>query len=974
MKTVWKNLASRIWLIVTPVVLALIIIINCLAAVTYYEAIGTVLGRPSVKLLGEETSAYEKDFASKQAAYDNGNEVSRQICEEGFTLLKNLDGALPLTAEETKVSVFGKNSVSISTAGSGSAGKAAADTDIFKSLTYAGFSYNQALVDFYKDNAKSGSGRTNNPDDLDSGKEVTLSEGETPLSSYDANNIWSSCNEYNDVAIIVITRIGGEGFDLPRNADGTHFLQLQTNEKALISKVTQMSFKKVVLVLNTATTMELGEVENNDGVDAILWTGYAGGNGMAAFGEILKGQTAEGVKFSPSGKTVDTYAADFTHNPVWENVGAALGGDAYTTSTTSLITHQTVINNEAVYFVDYEEGIYVGYRYWETAYAEHENGNYDGFIYENEVVYPFGFGLSYTTFSWKLENADELNGSVLTENTSLTFKVNVTNTGDYPGREVVQLYVTPPYTKGGIEKSAKNLVGFAKTDLLQPGDGQTVEITVDSPYAFASYDYKDENNNGFKGYEVEKGEYVFAVSSDAHTSVIDVNASVAEDIAYAADPVTGEKVANLYTDNADATLNSDYELGSVLSRADFAGTWPARRTDEEKNRNNAKDWLAYMQSDASDPNRPEQDDVMPVTGVNNGVSFSDLVGLDYDDPLWSQFMEQLTVREMTGLINNGAFHTEDVARLGVPPTTSSDGAFGYVNFMGDPTVYGTCVYPCGVVVASTWNLDRVYDFGLAIGNEGLIGNESGNGAPYSGIYAPGLNIHRSPFGGRNCEYYSEDGFISGMMAAYYAEGAASKGVYVTFKHFALNDQETHRSVSGLLTWATEQSMREIYLKAFEVAVKTAKADGVRAMGIMSSFNRIGMRWTGGDYRLLTTILRNEWGYRGLVISDFNTCSYMVEKDMFYAGGDMDLQILDIQWSPDVKNATDVTVTRDAAKNILYVVANTNAVRGSFKIVIPAWQTVMYVIDAVVIAALAAWGVFVIMRAFKKGGAVREAEN
>ena len=967
MKIVWKNIAARVWLIAAPVLLALVIVVNCLASVVFYEAVCTFLGRATIKIT-DESSAYERDFATKQEATENGNEVSRRICEEGFTLLKNNDAALPLNPDETKVSVFGKNSVDMSSAGSGSAGKTEMVTDIFKSLTDAGFSYNRALVDFYNDNGKSGEGRTANPDDLNSGKKVTLSEGETPIANYDKYNIWDTCADYGDVALIVVTRIGGEGFDLPRSTDGTHFLQLSQNERDLIEKVGSMNFKKVVLILNTAATMELRDVASDDGVDAILWTGYAGGNGMSALGEILKGETAEGVSFSPSGKTVDTYAADFTHSPVWENMGAALGGDAYTTTTDSLIiTGQKIINDEAVYFVDYEEGIYVGYRYYETAYAEAAAGNC-AFDYDREVVYPFGYGLSYTTFDWELENRAGLQGAILAAETSISFEVKVTNVGGYPGRDVVQLYVTPPYTAGGIEKSAKVLVGFAKTGLLQPNESQTLEIKVNSPYDFASYDYLDANGNGFKGYEVEKGTYTFAVSTDAHTSRFDVDARVESDIRYETDPVTGNEVANLYTDNEDETQNSDEELGSVLSRADFSGTWPARRTEQEKDRNSRKDWLNYMQSDASSVNRPEQDDTMPVTGKNHGINFLELTGLDYDDPLWAQFIEQITLNEMTSLINNGAFHTEAIARLGVPPTTASDGAFGFVKFIGDSTVYGTCVYPCAVVVASTWNVERAREFGKAIGNEGLIGNEAGDGAPYSGIYAPGLNIHRSPFGGRNCEYYAEDAFLSGKMAAAYAEGCAEKGVYVIFKHFALNDQETHRSINGLLTWATEQSMREIYLKSFEIAVKTAKADGVKAMGVMSSFNRIGMKWTGGDYRLLTGILRREWGYEGLVISDFNTCSHMVEKDMFYAGGDMDLQITGIRWRPDKNSAADVTVARNAVKNILYVVSNTNAVRGSFVLIRPLWQTVMFILDGVIVAGLAVWGAIVIVRAYRKNGA------
>lgn len=1008
MKVIWKNLASRIWLIVTAMVAVVAIVINVLTSVTFYDAVCLVAGRPQTIIVGEETSRYEKDFQTKAEAYANGAAVSAQICEEGFVLLKNQNNALPIATpvsdssltKSPGVSVFGKNSVSIATSGSGSAGTKAADVDIFDSLTAAGYTYNQTLVDFYNDDARSGAGRTTNPDDLDSGDAVALSEGETPLSDYD-DSIWSSCSAYSDLAIIVITRIGGEGFDLPRT-DTSHFLQLSDNEKALIERVTSMDFGCVMLMLNTSTTMELGEVEADDGVDAILWTGFAGGNGMTALGEILNGSV------TPSGKTVDTWAADFTHSPVWENFGAAFGttsgsttisGDAYTTSTTSLITGAEQINGESVYFVDYEEGIYVGYRYYETAYAQsvEQGGDYD-FVYDDEVVYPFGYGLSYTEFEWTLENEDQVQNFSWGGNSSFTVRVNVKNTGDYAGREVVQLYVTPPYygykkSDGsiyGIEKSAKVLVGFAKTDILQPGDDQTVEITVESPYAFASYDYNDANENGFMGYEVEAGDYIFSVSHDSHNAEFEISTSLAQDMRYETDPVTGTAVVNLYTGNDDSSLNSDEELGSVLSRADFAGTWPARRTAEEKDRNGQESWLDAMQSTASNPNRPEYDDVMPVTGANNGITLSDLIGISYegDEVLtaddtdcaaligktateaWNLFLDQLTLSEMTSLINNGAFHTEAISRLGVVQTTESDGAFGFVNFLGDTSIYDTCVYPCAVIVSSTWNVDRAYDFGKAIGNEGLIGNEDGDGAPYSGIYAPGLNIHRSPFGGRNCEYYSEDCFISGMMAAGYIEGAASKGVFVTLKHFALNDQETHRSVSGLVTWATEQSMREIYLKSFETAIKAANSyaeenNTIFPMGVMSSFNRIGQRWTGGDYRLLTTILRDEWGFRGLVISDFNTNPYMVERDMFYAGGDLDLQILGIQWSPDPSSATDVTVARTAAKNILYTVANSNAMRGDFVMMMPVWQIIMFVVDGVVGAGLVVWGFVVIRRALKK---------
>lgn len=960
MKTIWKNLASRIWLIVTAIVLVLIIAINVFACNIYYYAVCQVLGIPTTEIIGEESSNYEKDFADKAAALANGNKVSKEVCEEGFTLLKNAD-ALPLKDSESKVSVFGKNSVDMAIGGSGSGGSVGAKaTTIFDSLTANGFTYNQTLVDFYNDSARSGAGRDSNPTDLDSGNAVALSEGETPLTSYSAD-VWNSCENFKDVALIVITRIGGEGFDMPRNADGTHFLQLSQNEKDLIDRVKTMGFGKVVLVLNTAATLELKAVNDDPDIDAILWVGFAGGNGMTAFGEVLKGKTLEGTQFSPSGKTVDTYAADFTHNPAWENFGSALGGDSYTQE-----GGKKGDIDLGAYFVDYEESIYVGYRFYETAYAEALNGNKTmggyNFDYDAEVVYPFGYGLSYTKFDWSLENADELNDKVLTDKTSLTFKVKVTNSGDYPGRDVVQLYVTPQYYAGGIEKSAKLLVGFAKTSLLAAGASETVEITVDSPYAFASYDYKDANKNNFKGYEVEHGTYTFALSTDAHSEVIKVNTSVAEDIKYENDPVTGTPVTNRYTDQSDASLNSDRELGSVLSRNSWATTWPARRTTEER-RVAVSDYVLQGQSN---PNRPAAEDEMPTTGKNSGIILGQLTGLDYDDEMWDTFLDQLTYDEMKELFNFGAFRTSNIARLGVPETICADGPVGFCNFVGSSAIYNTCVYPCEVVLASTWSVERLFDMGLAVGNEGLIGDENHGNMPYTGWYAPGLNIHRTPFGGRNFEYYSEDSFLNGKLTAAVMKGAAEKGVYVDMKHFALNDQETHRSALGVLTWATEQSMREIYLKAFEIAIKTAQEEGVKAMGVMSSFNRIGERWTGGDYRLLTNILREEWGFEGLVICDFNTVSYMQVKDMVYAGGDLNLQFEGkYVYSGDAKNASDVTVMRQAAKNVLYNVANSNAMRGEFKINKPVWEITVYVLDGVIPVCLLVWGAVVIIRAFRK---------
>lgn len=967
MRIFWKSIACRIWLGVTVFLLAVLTAVNCIASVTYFDAIALVLGRSTTKIVGGETGYYRTDdgIETKADALENGNRVSKEICEEGFVLLKNDDGALPLSSG-AKICVFGKNSVNMAVGGSGSGGGVQADKDIFDSLTAAGFTYNHTLVDFYNDNSLSGEGRSANPADLDSGAEVSaLDIGETPVNDYPAS-VWNSCDDYKDAALIVFTRIAGEGFDLPRNEDGTHSLQLSVEERDLLGKVTSMDFRKVVVLLNAVTTMELKEVEDNEAVDAILWIGYTGGRGILALGETLNGSV------TPSGRTVDTWAADFTNSPVWPNFGA-LGGDNYKRQASR------GTSDEKVYFVDYEEGIYVGYRYYETAYAvsEESGGDYD-FVYDDEVVYPFGYGLSYTAFEWKFVNEDQADGFSWDAGEPLTIEIEVTNVGDFAGRDVVQLYVTAPYygrveedgTCVGIEKAAKVLVGFAKTKLLQRGESDTLELTVESPYEFASYDYNDANGNGFKGYEAEHGAYIFTVGTNAHDGVFTVKTELANDIRYETDPITGTKVENLYTDCDNA---SDTELGSVLSRADFAGTWPQSRSDEEKKV--SADWIAKIlnESETSVTNRPIPDGGyrMPVTGAKNGITLDMLVGKDYNDTLWDDFLDQLTVKEMAELMNKGAFHTEYNERLQIPQTISSDGPVGFVNFIGAPEVYGTCAYPSEVVLASTWNVERVYDMGRAVGNEALIGNENGDGAPYSGWYAPGLNLHRSPFGGRNYEYFSEDSFLSGMMTAAMVVGCAEKGVYATMKHFALNEQETYRAINGLLTWATEQSVREIYLKGFEIAVKTVNAYAescgkVVPLAVMSSFNRIGECWTGGDYRLLQTILRGEWGFRGLVISDFNTCGHMIVKDMFYAGGDLNLEMAGWRtYSPDKNSAADVTVLREGTKNILYVVANSNAMRGQFVIVPPLWQIMLFVADGVIAVGLAVWGAAVTVKAFKR---------
>lgn len=991
MRTLLRDKATKVWFIVSSVVIPLLLAV-IIATSILSETICIVLNSPQRMRISNEQSNYStlEGYDTRQTAAEYGDQVTLDVAKEGFILLKNNvqngKNTLPLD-QGAKVSVFGKNSVNIAYGGSGSGGGSSKNAKtIFDSLTAAGIQYNQTLVDFYNDTSASGTGRPNNSSDLDSGKVIDhIPTGETPWESY-TDTVIGSFSEYKDAALVVISRIGGEGFDMARS-----YLKLDENEKKLIEEVGKR-FDKVVVLLNIATSMEINDIASDDNVGAILWLGFPGNSGIMALGSILCGDV------NPSGRTVDTFAT-LDSNPTWNNFGGEIGmtdnysGDAYLQRSGRLGYVDT-----GIYFVDEKENIYVGYRYYETAYAEAQSGNYDSFHYDEVVAYPFGYGLSYTSFSWTLKNKEAIPAKLL-KDTSFTVEVEVTNDGALSGRDVVELYVTPPYTRGGIEKPAKVLVGFAKTKELAPGESQTVSITVDSPYAFASYDCYDQNANGNKGYEVEAGDYVFTISTDAHNAKAMENAAfsahVDDTIFYKDGATDGVEVKNLYTDNQDQLLNVDSQLSGKLSRSSFTATWPASRTEEEKQA--ADEFVEYIKNVNANPNNPTEYTQIPETEKNRSVEiktkgeggketvenrpvrFGDLVGKDYDDPLWDAFLDRLKIDEMVDLVNKGAFQTTAIERLGVPLTRQTDGPVGWVNFMPgiSESFEGCCSYCCESLLAATWNTDRLYDMGVSVSNEGLVGY---NGMTFSGWYAPGLNIHRSPLGGRNFEYYSEDPVLGGMMAASLMKGLAKGGVFVNLKHFALNEQETHRSVNGVLTWSTEQAMREIYLKGFEIAIKTAQADfipkadgervdggAVKAMGVMSSFNRIGTRWAGGDYRLLTNILRDEWGFEGLVICDFNTCSHMVVQDMVYAGGDLNLEMIGSRVWRDVntKSAADVSVLRAASKNILYTVANSNAYRGDFEILMPVWQIILIAVSCVIAVGLGVWGFFVISKARKQ---------
>ncbi len=969
-KPMTKKKAIRIWAIISALVFVLCTALTVVTQFVMTDIISSLLGRDVAVYAEGQTPLYTADYANKAEVYDAANKMNETVCEEGFVLLKNEQNALPL-ARGNKVSVFGKNSVNLAYGGSGSSGgdKSKA-VDLYKSLENAGFAVNPVLKSFYEDNKQSGNPRSENSSDLDNGESVSYNTGETPQSKY-TDAVKKSYADYSDAAIVVITRIGGEGFDLPRSMKGVtgarndddHYLQLDQNETDLLKAVCEGGFKKVIVVINSGAAMELGFLEKPEyyayqqKIDAAVWMGFPGASGANALGRILNGEV------NPSGRTVDTYATYLKNSPVWANFGDNLvaggpngSGDKYLGT-----------GSESYYFVDYEESIYVGYKYYETRGAE------DPDWYNAEVVYPFGYGLSYTTFEWSLEDAGEIEGAVLDSvDDTYPVKVRVKNTGSVAGKDVVQLYGHAPYYDGGVEKAEVALMDFAKTPLLQPGEDCVVTVTF-NPYYLASYDYMDANENWEACYELDAGDYTLLLNRSAHETVFSVPFSVEEEILLMEDPVTGNTVENRYT---DLDLDSaDYHLQTLLSREDWEGTMPEAPAEEDREID--EDFLAALKD--IQHNNPEADEYYdekaPVFGRTDsplvlrdllvradGKTEKDAKGhfASYDDPRWDELISKLSVPDLVKMCNMGAFKSNELPAIEKPLTNDTDGPTGFTNFMDrSGTYWNTCYYCAEVVMASTWNQELMEELGEMVGNEGLIGAAGkGNNLPYSGWYAPGVNIHRSPFGGRNFEYFSEDGLFNGKMAAAEIRGCASKGVYCFIKHFALNEQETHRSSNGSGTWVTEQAMREIYLKPFEIAVKEGNATAV-----MSSFNRIGTRWTGGDHRLCTQILRDEWGFEGMVITDFNTTSYMNLEQMAYAGGDLNLgndmtlpDVISPNWC-DESDAADLTVLRNNVKNILFTVANSNAMNTPVDHYQPAWWKIAtWAVDAAAVVLIVLTGI------------------
>lgn len=980
-KKVIKHTHSRVWFILTCVFIPLLLILTIVSIGIIPKVFENLLGTDVSSGRGQSSFAVE-GIETKADALAYANNVTRQVCEEGFVLLKNDalgsgEKILPLktsASDKKKVSVFGKNSVNLVYGGSGSG---AADTSkaktIFDSLTAANYDYNPNLKSFYESSA-SGSGRPA-AESTNAGIIYGRATGETPVSSYDSA-LQSSFDTYNDLALVVISRMGGESYDLPASMRDTagaysandHYLELDKNEQDMLKMVCE-KFEKVVLIINSSQTMELGFLDAApDGDETVIdydfaskikgavWIGGPGGEGIMALGDILNGTV------NPSGRTVDTYARDFTKAPAYANFVVTSEGSSGTSD--SYIVGSNKLND--TWYADYEEGIYVGYRYYETRGASTDVTGGEGEEWYNaNVVYPFGYGLSYSDFEWEVKSV-KVDGSEtnkkITENSKIEVTVKVSNTADVAGKDVVQIYVRAPYTVGGIEKADRVLCAFAKTGKVEKGKPQEVVLSFDA-YDIASYDTGKVIQGG--GYVLESGEYEFLVNRNSHQTVDSFSLNVGSNIHFESNG-TETKVSNLFDDVDD-------QLVQQLTRSDWEGTMPKARTTAER----TVDQTFIDKVNSTATNNPLTDDSEVVKKANkklagkkdeqNSIKLSEMVGVDYEDPKWEEFLEHLTLNSIMDMTKMAAFGTPAQDYIGKPKIYELDGPVGFTQFMSllGNEVFDTCNYASKPVLGSTYNVELAEAVGVSAGVESVLGDLKD---PYSGWYAPGLNLHRTPFGGRNYEYFSEDAVLTGLMGAAEIKGAWSMGVYTYMKHFVANDSETHRN--GVCVWMTEQTLREMYLKPFEIAVKKSDCGerGSGARGVMSSFNRLGSLWTGGDYRLLTQVLRDEWGFKGCVITDFKTGSYMDIKQMAYAGGDLYLNNVPADNWAKKNNDLDVYVAKNAAKHYLYVVANSNAMGGvgaDYSTRLADWKIVLIVIDCAAAVGFAVWGFFAVRGALKK---------
>lgn len=882
------------------------------ALVGIVVAVSMMLTGPLSTLLNNATTT---KYMLSDTTVSKANELAKEVQSEAVTLLKNDDSNLPLSGKKVNVFGWGSTNPVYGGTGSGSMSKQYKTVSLLDGMKQAGLKTNTELSKLYTDYRK------DRPEVGMFAQDWTLPE--VPAKQY-SDKLVSDAKDFSDEAVVVLTRVGGEGADLPTDMKakgityknnskdyddfqkGESFLQLSKTERDMIDLVTS-NFKKVTLVYNGANTFQFDFLNDYPQIQSVVWCPPAGQTGFSALGEVLAGET------NPSGKTSDTFLKDLTKSVSYNNFGKF----EYTNMADKAAKYKGFTGDDVTAipgFVNYSEGIYVGYKFYETASDE-------GLInYDDTVAFPFGYGLSYTSFDQKLDSVKYKGGKV-------TVTATVTNTGDKAGKDVVEAYYNPPYTDGGIEKASKNLAGFEKTKELQPGESQKVTVKFDDD-DMASYDYK-----GAKAYVLEKGDYDISIQSDSH-HVIDHKAITVKDT------VTYDSDSNTHNgDKTVATNQFDDVAGDVtyLSRADHFANYKEATAAPTNFKMSDKAKETFYNNSNYDPKKFDKDsDKMPTTGAKNGLKLSDMYGKDYDDADWDKLLDQLTFDDMDNLIANGGYGTQAVKSVGKIQLTDADGPASLNNNF---TGVGSIGFPASTAFACTWNKDLAKQFGEMIG-------DMAHDMHVAGWYAPAMNIHRSAFSGRTFEYFSEDSLLSGAMASNEIAGAKSKGVYSFMKHFALNDQETNRT-NMVCTWANEQSIRETYLKPFEMSVKEGGAQAV-----MSSFNYIGNTYAGADSALLQTVLRGEWGFKGFVLTDyFGGYGYQNADQEVRAGNDSMLATTKITNHITDKSATSVKAMRQAAHNILYTAANSwQYANGEPKVATPIWKTAMYV----------AWGVTAVL--------------
>ena len=892
-------------------VLAVVVCVNMICFGPMSTLIGLATGNGT---LSDETN--------EEAA-----EVAEEIMEDGIVLLKN-ESLLPLN-ETKKLNIFGWESINPAYGGAGSGGI----NDLYdivslnQGLENAGFSINQELVDFYNNYG------ADNPEMSIQKQSWTLPE--PPVDTY-SDELIKSAKEYSDVAVVVLSRKAGEGHnDIPmdvrkaaydNNSDeyddfpeGEHYLQLSQTERDMVDMVCS-NFDNVIVVYNGANQFELGFADEYPQIKSVVWCPGTGNVGFNALGKVFSGEV------NPSGKTPDTFIYDMTTAPWWNNAEKT----EYTNLADMAVEGMNA-GTAQVYapaFTNYVEGIYVGYKYYETAAQE---GAID---YDKTVQYPFGYGLSYTEFEQKMGELEEKDGQISVD-------VEVTNTGDVAGKDVVEVYYKPPYTNGGIEKSSANLIEFAKTDLLQPGESQTVTVTF-SIEDMASYD-----ENHAKAYVLEKGDYAISINSDSHT-VLDQKTYTADaDVVY-----KGEN--KRASDDTAATNVFEDAKGDVtyLSRADhFANYEEATAAPASAELGEPYVSEYHLNSNFDKTTYLNDEDVMPTTGADNGLTLADMRDADYDDPRWEKLLDQLTVDEMANMIAMAGYQTAAMDSVGKVATLDFDGPAAINNNF---TGVGSIGFPIEVVVASTWNKELAQAWGECMGK---ISQEMGA----EGWYAPGMNTHRTAFGARNYEYFSEDGVLAGNMGAKAVEGARKYGVYSYIKHFALYEGNA-KMVS---VWSNEQAIREIYLKPFEISVKQGGANAV-----MVSWSFLGDKWTGESSNLMNTVLRDEWGFRGMALTDFfrNNGHGFMNADAALANG-VDAMLSTFNGEENnvanPEHPTSVLQMRNACKNVMYTVVSSWAYDGEHEETgMENWKKAGIGIDIVIALFMAGMEVLVI-RGYKK---------